>query len=443
MSRQALSRSAILWIIAVIGVTIVIIFGINLLPQRLTALRSDRRQVRIYYADNISPAHQEIIDRFNRDYAGRIEVVPIDLPFTRFTTNERKELLARSLRSGNSQIDVFAVDQIWVSRFARWGERLEPYFPPDTLRNVVGYGLETCYYEGDLVALPLYLDIGVLFYRKDLISALPDGAEWERKIQRSLTWQELLDFQRKYYPGQPVLSLQAAGYEGLICNYLEVMGAAGGDLITSRAFRLTDPRAEAACQLLVDLVHRYHAVPEEVTHFNENESYLYGLQHDLPLIRGWPSMTQDTSYLGSAARKVNRLGLAPLPHFAGEAPASVFGGWNLMVSRFSEHKEEAITFIRYLLSLNSQQILYEAGHYLPVRTELYEPEAGLSHPDRIAFLKQLLRQGIHRPAHVNYTRISDVLSEALNETIRRNADVDSTLSAMEQEIRRLLGERQP
>jgi multiple sugar transport system substrate-binding protein len=33
---------------------------------------------------------------FNSRNKGRIEVVPVNLPFEKFTTNERKELLARS-----------------------------------------------------------------------------------------------------------------------------------------------------------------------------------------------------------------------------------------------------------------------------------------------------------------------------------------------------------
>ena len=64
---------------------------------------------RIYFADNISPALQSLIDRFNQNYQGQIEVVPINLPFSKFSTNERKELLARSLRSKSDLIDVYNI----------------------------------------------------------------------------------------------------------------------------------------------------------------------------------------------------------------------------------------------------------------------------------------------------------------------------------------------
>ena len=62
----------------------------------LTINKFDTQQIKsnekvIFYADNITPAHKTLIDKFNKTYEGQIKVVPIDLPFTKFTTNERKD----------------------------------------------------------------------------------------------------------------------------------------------------------------------------------------------------------------------------------------------------------------------------------------------------------------------------------------------------------------
>src|SRR5512140_3173445 len=106
----------------------ILIFGMSaialvyvLLMRTGAGLSNDRQEpTRVYFADNISKAHRVIIAEFNKRHAGSIEVVPVDLPFDKFSTNERKELLARSLRSKSDKIDIFAVDLIWVPRFARW-----------------------------------------------------------------------------------------------------------------------------------------------------------------------------------------------------------------------------------------------------------------------------------------------------------------------------------
>ena len=79
----------------------------------------------IKYADNISPAHQTVVNNFNKEYEGRIKVETINLPFTKFSTNERKELLTRSLRSKSDKLDLFAIDLIWSARFAKWAESLD------------------------------------------------------------------------------------------------------------------------------------------------------------------------------------------------------------------------------------------------------------------------------------------------------------------------------
>src|SRR3989304_4033805 len=82
----------------------------------------------IYFADRLTEANRLLIDEYNRLHEGGVKVVPIDFPNPDFTTNERKEILARSLRGEGDGIDLFAVDVIWVQRFERWSEPLDQYF---------------------------------------------------------------------------------------------------------------------------------------------------------------------------------------------------------------------------------------------------------------------------------------------------------------------------
>lgn len=128
----------------------------------------------IYFVDHISSAHQKVIDLFNERNKSSIRVETINLSFDKFSTNERKELLARYLRSKNNRIDIFSVDQIWVPRFVRWGISLNSLIDSSEVNKIIPNALTTCYYDDSLYAVPLYIDISVMFYRDDLLRKLPD-----------------------------------------------------------------------------------------------------------------------------------------------------------------------------------------------------------------------------------------------------------------------------
>ena len=85
----------------------------------------------IYYADMITAAHRILINKYNKLNEGKVKVIPIDFPNFDFSTNERKEMLARLLRGKGDGIDVFAVDVVWMQRFAKWSEPLNNYFTKD------------------------------------------------------------------------------------------------------------------------------------------------------------------------------------------------------------------------------------------------------------------------------------------------------------------------
>ena len=217
------------FIIAILGV-----LGYNFLVLDIFKINHEREITRVYYADNISKAHQKVIDLFNEKYKGEIEVVPIDLPVTKFTTNERKELLARSLRSDNSIFDIFAVDQIWVSRFAKWAEPLDNYFTQEEINKLLPGIIPVCTFKNQLMSLPLYLDIGMLFYRKDMIEQLPNHEEIEEKLRNSIEWNEFIEICNKYFEKNNAYVFQGKEYEGLICNYIEILSGMNGELSYSR-----------------------------------------------------------------------------------------------------------------------------------------------------------------------------------------------------------------
>ncbi len=390
---------------------------------------------KIYFVDNISKSHQEVIKRFNELHKGEIKVEAINLPFEKFSTNERKELLARYLRSKNDKIDVFTADQIWTHRFARWAEPLNKYFSEKDQNNILSYALQSCVYDSQLVAVPFFMDIGVMYYRKDLIDKLPNHLEIEKKLSESITWEDFIKLGEKIKgQGKPFYIFQADNYEGLMCSYIELLAEQNKTLYENDSIQLTSPESIKALSLLVDLVNKYHLSPSMVTEFKENNSYHYFILNNGFFVRAWPNFPRDYITTYGKEPKINQLVKVPLPHFAGYKQVAVTGGWNLMISKYSKQKPEALEFVKFLMSEESQKIMFEEGGYLPTNNLIYEDSLYSSKYYDLKFFKNYLKRGVHRPYLVEYTRISDIITHFIQLAIKNELSVFDALQKAKEMI---------
>ena len=422
-------------IISAILITVFILFTFVFPPNEFNSGNNSNIKT-IYYVDHISSAHQKVIDLFNQRHKNSIKVETINLSFDKFSTNERKELLARYLRSKNNRIDIFSVDQIWVPRFVRWGIPLTNFIDSSEINNVLPNALKTCFYDDTLFASPLYIDISVMFYRDDLLRNLPDYSQIIEKLKKSITWEDFIELHKRLENlKNPFYVFQADDYEGLLCQFMELMANQNNPIVgKDKKLLINTPAGKKSLQLLVDLVNKYNVSPKEVTYLKENESFRYFARYDGIFLRGWSSMFDDENeFLADEVRA--QLRMAPLPHFKGTNSSSVYGGWNLMVSKFSKQIPEVMKFIKFLLSEESQKIMYEEGGYLPINKKLYEDEDFIAKHPELKFFKELYKTGVHRPFLEDYTNVSDILSFYVNGAIKENISVDDALKEAEIKIK--------
>lgn len=391
----------------------------------------------IYFASDLSYTHEYLINKFNKENEGEIKVIPIDLSYKQFSTNDRKEILIRTLRSKSSKLDVFAVDQIWVPRFTKWAEPLDNYIDDKTKSDLVEDALKTCKYENKLYAIPLYLDIGVMFYRKDLLKTFPHYEEIKQSLAQSITWEDFIKLNNYFHKktNSPFYIFPAYEYEGLVCSFIELILSQNKNYFNSSQLNFETQEAIKSLSLLVDLVNRYKISPPEVTELTENTAYRYYIENDGLFLRGWPSFQKDYKNLYKNTKKDSLLVMTALPHFEGFDPTSIFGGWNLMVSKYSLKKDAVLKFINFLISEESQKTLYEKGAYLPILKSLYDNEEFIEKHPQFKFEKRLIQMGVHRPFLEDYTRISDILSYYINKAIKNEMTVIEALSEANQLIK--------
>ena len=412
------------------SIVIIIIGFISVLIISFWNTNSSTNKVKtIYFVDNISKPQQHVIDRFNEINKGKIKVEAINLPFEKFSTNERKELLARYLRSKNDKIDIFSADQIWGQRFARWAEPLDKYFSGADKKLILSYALKSCLYKNQMVAVPSFMDVSVMYYRKDILDKLPGHAEIEKKLKESMTWDEFIKFGKKFEAetNKPFYIFQADNYEGLMCSFMELLEEQHKSLYENDSLQLESPESIKSLTLLVDLVNKYKISPPKVTGFKEDNSYRYFILNNGLFIRAWANFPRDYISIYGKDSRINNLVKVPLPRLNGFPQVSLTGGWNLMISKYSKRKAEAIQFVKFLMSEEAQKIMYEEGGYLPTNNNIYSDSTYLAkHPDLI-FFRKYMKYSIHRPYLVDYTRISDIVTHYIRMAIKKEISVKEAL----------------
>lgn len=419
-----------------IGLFIIFILFLSYFQLELEPMSAPKSQiVEIHYADNISDSHLELIEGFNEKYKGRIKVIPINLPFSKFSTNERKELLARSLRSKSEKIDVFAADIVWGYRFSKWAENLSPYIDEEFMNSLISENLPTCYYEDELFALPLTIDLGTMYYRDDLIKQFTRHENLEEKLSKSITWEEFIRLgNEKSKKASPFYLFPAADYEGLICSYVELLLNQNRDYFNVNRFDLTSKESLKALQTLKDLIYKHKLTSSEVTSFTEYPCHEHFIENDGMFLHSWPTFISD--YRDRFKKDYPDLSFkrAPIPHFKGTKPAAVFGGWNLIVSKFSSNKKEAVQFIKYLLKPESQKILFHGNGSLPVLEELYKEHENIENGETLEYYQNQFKHGVHRPLHIDYTRISDIITYYLHKSLNNELGAEEALQKATEKI---------
>src|SRR5262249_36176850 len=131
---------------------------------------------------------------------------------------------------------------------------------------------QTDRFRGKLVALPMDIDGGLLFYRKDLVTQAPKT--WDELL---ISARRLQNDQRRLRPEFYGYVWQGAQYEGLVCNFLEVAASAGGGISISRQGVIVDSEANRkALTFMRDLIHVWKVSPPETfSEMREEECRLY------------------------------------------------------------------------------------------------------------------------------------------------------------------------
>lgn len=344
--------------------------------------------------------------------------------------DEMRAQLAGALAERTDRFDVLNLDVVWTAEFAArgWTVALDgAEFPLDRFLPPV---LESARYRGRLHAVPYVTNVGLLYYRRDLLDAAGEAAP--------ATWADLRRLARAIAPQHGIggYAGQFLPYEGLTVNLAEAVFSAGGGFVDEMGRVVLDsPQARGGLEFLEGGL-REGWIPQEALSFQEEESRRAFQEGRLLFLRNWPYVYPLAQAADSAV--AGRFGAVPLPG-PGRQGSGVLGGSNLAVSRYSRRQGTARALIRFLTGRQVQYRVLAEGGLPPVWADLYaEPELVARFPFLPA-LRRALLTAASRPVVPQYQQLSLAVSETTYEVLLGRRESGVALGRLAGEIRDIIG----
>ncbi len=396
-------------------------------PSRLPGIT-----LRMLVPANERPFWLPLAESFARSYPG----VRIDLEEGPVPTDLRESLTTSALLSGDGAFDVVYLDVTWTAKLAAagWLLPLEDAFGEEERDAFLPQALAAGVFRGRLYRLPFRTDVGLLYYRADLLAAAG--------IAPPRTFAGLEDAARRLQspPGRWGFLWQGAQYEGLVCFFLEVLRGHGGSWIDPEtlAVGLEEPEAAAALDFLLRSRAPGGISPEGVGAYKEEETRHLFQSGRAVFLRSWPYVWSLSQREGSAV--AGKVGVLPVPTLSGAPGAGTLGGWGLAVARSSRHPREALEFLRHATSLESQRAFCEPTGFAPARKDAWRDPALLAANPFLADLERVHASAAPRPVLARYAQASDILQRHLTAALAGLAPPREALAAAARETRIVLGE---
>jgi multiple sugar transport system substrate-binding protein len=349
-----------------------------------------------------------LLTEFERRHPG----VRVKAEALTWSSDEQRQFLVINLEGGNPGFDVMMLDCIWVPEFARagWLLDLTPALAPGEMEAHFPSAVAPARYRGRDWALPWFMNVGLLYYRADLLA--------KYGLRPPATYADMVTAIRRVRAGEGNPRLdgyvwQGKQYEGLVVNALEGFWASGTEVLDAEGRIFPDPaRAAAALGFLRGLIDQGLS-PSWVTAADEEITRRAFGQGEAVFLRSWPYAADLFELPDSPVR--GKVGLAPLPrHDPGTPAPGSSGGSHLAVTRATRHREAAVALVRFLAGEPAQRAMAETGAVKPSRPALYRDPALVRAFPSLPRIHDLTMAGRPRPVTPAYVMLSSALQPELS-----------------------------
>jgi len=373
-----------------------------------------------------SGTYPALVDAFNKSNKDNIHVVWHNGPSN---TGDILTIYDNTLRARSSSIDVMSIDVVYPAEFASngWTVDLTSKWPASDRANYLPGPISSCTYNGMVVAAPLRTDLGILYYRTDIVSTPPntfdqltsDAKSNASKAKYGYVW-------------------QGSQYEGLVCDFVEVLAGYGGSVLDPNNSKSVTVNSPQGVQALTEMVSWVGTIsPVSITTFTEEPARQAFQNGDAIFMRNWPYAYSLGNASGS--KVAGKFDIHSLPYGgSGTVGHSCVGGWNMAINAFSKNPDASWSFMQYMLGTDAQKQLAIKGSFTPALKSVYSDPDVMQKQPLFTKLAPILQNAISRPVSPVYPDLSNIIQNHVHQALTKTVSPAAALSALQSELQALV-----
>ena len=370
------------------------------------------------------------INMFNQQFAGKIKVEYVQLPpvatdqYTKFVTG---------FRAQSSTPDVVHIDVTWPAQFATpgWLAPLDQYVNTSYLNQFWPSAQNVGKINGKLYGIQRYMDIGMLYYRSDLVQKYGGTVPQTRSDMETMA--------------QQIMSKEAAngikyGYlfagkkiEAIVDEWLELIWGAGGNIGTPGNLQVSGSTQTDALQYMHDLIYTKKLSPQGTNTYAPLDILTLFNNGSSPFMRNW-TFAYAIANNPSKSKIAGKVGVVPTLATTGQSGHGCTGGWVLAINAYSQHKDEAWKFIDFMLSKTTQTSLATNAGLISSRPDVVNDPTVQAKVPYFKQLASILNTGYNRPQLVSYNQFTTPLQAAINGVLSNQGTASSALSSVQSQV---------
>ena len=370
------------------------------------------------------------INKFNQLHAGKIKVEYLQLPPV---ATDQYNKFVTAFRSQSATPDVVHIDVTWPAQFATpgWLAPIDQYANASYLQQFWPSAGSVGKVNGKLYGIQRYMDIGMLYYRTDLVQKYGGTVPQTRDQMQAMATQILAAEASngiKYgylMPGKKI--------EAIVDEWLEFLWGAGGTIGKPGSLTVNGSAQIDALQYMYELIYTQKLSPAGTSTYAPLDILSLFQNGQAPFMRNW-TFAYTLANDPSKSKVAGKVGVAPTLATTGNAGHGCTGGWVLAINAYSQHKDEAWTFIDYMLSKDTQTSMSMNSGVISSRPDVVNDSAVQAKVPYFSQLGTILNTGDNRPTLKDYNQFTTPLQAAINGVLSNQGSAASALNGVQSQV---------